>query len=186
VTARPPQPIDPQLATLAAEQAPRAAAAGPGGPARWLLVDTAGQRLALVQAGRITAAWTISTSAKGLDGAQDSGGTPPGLHRIARRIGLGAEPGAIFVSREPTGEVWAGAADPRDLILSRILTLEGLEPGVNRGPGCDSLARYIYIHGTNHEAALGTPASHGCVRLANADVIDLAGRVREGDPVVIV
>ncbi|MGV1014225.1 MAG: glutamate ligase domain-containing protein, partial [Methyloceanibacter sp.] len=72
-----------------------------------------------------------------------------------------------------------------DLILTRILTLDGLEDGVNRGPGCDSLTRYIYLHGTNHEDLLGRPMSHGCVRLANDDIRDLFARLREGDHVLI-
>ncbi|MEO5616563.1 MAG: L,D-transpeptidase family protein, partial [Candidatus Eisenbacteria bacterium] len=73
-----------------------------------------------------------------------------------------------------------------ELILTRVLWLEGLEPGVNAGPGCDSFDRYIYLHGTNQEERLGSPASHGCVRLANRDVVELFDRMREGDPVVIV
>jgi lipoprotein-anchoring transpeptidase ErfK/SrfK len=170
---------DEDLARLAGEHAP-------AGARRWLLVDIARQRLALVLDGSVAATWPVSTAAAGLDNRQDSGGTPPGLHRIARRIGLDAEAGTVFASREPTGEVWRGEPDERDLILTRILTLEGLEDGVNRGPGVDSLERYIYIHGTNHEDRLGKPVSHGCVRLANRDVMDLAARVEEGDPVVIV
>lgn len=177
---------DPRLLELVARQAVRVAAAGPRAGRRWLLVDVAGQRLALVQAGRITGLWPVSTAAAGLDARSDSGGTPPGLHRIARRVGLGAAPGAVFASREPTGEVWRGESDPRDLILARVLVLDGLEDGVNRGPGVDSRERYIYIHGTNHEDRLGAPVSGGCVRLSGRDVIDLADRVREGDPVVIV
>jgi UDP-N-acetylmuramate--alanine ligase len=118
----------------------------------------------------------------------------------------------VFESRRPTGQVWqssaarpdepsfptgaapeVGAGDApapssgdADLILSRILTLAGQEEGVNRGHGCDSQARYIYIHGTNHEDRIGQPVSHGCVRLTNTDVIDLFAKVEEGDPVVIV
>jgi UDP-N-acetylmuramate--alanine ligase len=180
-----PRDPDPDLLRLVAEQAVRVAAAGPGAGRRWLLVDTAGQRLALVERGRITGLWTVSTAAAGLDNRQDSGGTPPGLHRIGRRIGLDAAPGTVFVSREATGEVWRGGTDPRDLILSRVLTLDGLEDGLNRGPGVDSRERFIYIHGTNHEDRLGEPVSGGCVRLANRDVIELADRVAEGDPVVI-
>ena len=74
------------------------------------------------------------------------------------------------------------AGGGRDYVLTRILWLEGLEPGVNRGAGIDSRARYIYIHGTNQEQLLGTPASHGCIRMANADVIsffDYAKRHRD-------
>ena len=91
----------------------------------------------------------------------------------------------MFASREPTGEMWCGEARDDDLILTRILTLDGLEDGVNRGQGRDSLARYIYLHGTNHEGLLGRPVSHGCVRLSNDDVSQLFARVREGDFVFV-
>ena len=168
----------------------------PEGGGRWLLVDVAAQRLHLMAGPRSLREWPVSTAAAGVDAREGSGGTPPGVHRIDRRIGGDAPPGMVFVSREPTGLVWphalarpdgaTGEPLPDDLILSRVLTLEGLEEGVNRGPGVDSAARYIYLHGTNAEERLGTPCSHGCVRLANADVIALFDLVREGDPVVIV
>jgi UDP-N-acetylmuramate--alanine ligase len=186
VPASRPRTDDPRLLRLVAEQAARVGAAGPAAGRRWLLVDLAGQRLALVETGRVTGLWPVSTAAAGPDNREDSGGTPTGVHRIERRIGLEAAPGAVFVSREPTGEEWHGEPDERDLILTRVLTLEGLEDGVNRGPGVDSRARYIYIHGTNHEDRIGEPVSHGCVRMTNRDVAALADRVREGDPVVIV
>jgi len=92
---------------------------------------------------------------------------------------------AIFVSREPTGELWNGEPDPRDLILARLLTLDGCEDGVNRGPGVDSRERYIYLHGTNHEDRLGHACSHGCVRLARRDIAAVFDLVDTGDPVVI-
>ncbi len=154
-------------------------------PARLVVVDVARQRLGLLVEGRLAFEATISTSAKGIGGEEGSFRTPPGWHRIHARIGLGAEPGAVFRSREATGERWKGEAVAEDLILTRVLTLEGLEPGVNQGPGCDSRERYIYLHGTNQEAQLGTPVSHGCVRLANDAVIALADQVREGDAVLI-
>jgi len=163
---------------------------------RWLLVDVAAQRLHLLEGEAPRGEWPISTAAAGVDAREGSGGTPPGVHRIAQRIGAGAAPGTVFVSREPTGEVWtprAATTGPQpepcgepDLILTRVLTLDGLEDGVNRGPGVDSASRYIYLHGTNAEHRLGTPCSHGCVRLGNADVATLFELVREGDPVVIV
>jgi len=177
---------DPSLLKLVAEQAARVAAAGPQAGRRWLLVDLVGQRLALVEIGRVTGVWAVSTAAAGPDNREDSGGTPTGLHRVGRRIGLDAPAGTVFVGREPTGERWRGEADDRDLILTRIITLEGLEDGVNRGPGVDTVRRYIYIHGTNQEGRLGEAVSHGCVRMANRDVVELADRVGEGDPVVIV
>lgn len=168
----------------------------PDGGGRWLLVDVAAQRLHLMAGRDSLRDWPVSTAAAGLDAREGSGGTPPGVHRIDRRLGGDAPSGMVFISREPTGLIWPhalarpdgepGEPLPDDLILSRVLTLEGLEEGVNRGPGVDSIARYIYLHGTNAEERLGTPCSHGCVRLANADVIALFDLVREGDPVVIV
>ena len=155
-------------------------------PPRLILVDVDRQRLSLLEDGREVAAWPASTAAAGIGGEDGSYRTPPGWHRIHARIGAGAPSGAVFSSRVPTGEVWNGEPRADDLILTRILTLDGLEDGVNRGPGHDSLLRYIYIHGTNHEELLGRPVSHGCVRVGNADMIDLFERVSEGDPVVIV
>ncbi len=157
-------------------------------PERWLLVSTHHQRLLLIRDGAVARQYPVSTGAAGVDGREGSGGTPPGVHTIAARIGAGEPLGAVFRDRVPTGEVRPAeaAAGPADeLILTRILTLEGWEPGVNRGPGCDSLARYIYIHGTDDEARLGRAVSHGCVRMANADVVALHDEVLAGDPVVI-
>jgi UDP-N-acetylmuramate--alanine ligase len=133
----------------------------------------------------VIAEYPVSTSAFGVGGAEGSYRTPPGFHRVREMIGAGAPAGTVYVGRAPTGETWQGADTPDDLILTRILTLEGLEPGVNQGVGCDSLARYIYIHGTNHEQKLGTAASHGCIRMANRDVVDLFDRLKPGDPVVV-
>lgn len=166
----------------------------PDGTGRWLLVDVAAQRLHLMSEAVPLESWPVSTAAAGLDARDGSGGTPPGVHRISERIGDQAPPGMVFVSRLPTGRLWPhdtgrevdGADQAEDLILTRVLTLDGLEDGVNHGPGVDSSERFIYIHGTNAEARLGTPCSHGCVRLGNADVVALFDLVREGDPVVII
>jgi UDP-N-acetylmuramate--alanine ligase len=155
-------------------------------PERLIVVDVDHQRLYLLEHGSVVADYQVSTAAAGMGGGEGSLRTPPGVHRIERRIGGGQPPGTIFVDREPTGARWNGEPLTEDLILSRVLTLDGQEEGTNRGAGCDSLARYIYIHGTNHEQALGTPASHGCIRLSNRDVIDLYQRVTAGDPVVII
>ena len=165
--------------------------ARPGAPTldlaagRVLVVDPATQRLGLLAGGRLIFEAIISTAAKGLGCVADSYRTPTGWHRIHARIGAGAEPGTVFQSRVATGEVWQGEAATEDLILTRVLTLAGLEAGWNQGPGCDSLARFIYLHGTNQEHLLGTPASHGCVRLANAAVADLFEHLAEGDAVFI-
>ena len=155
-------------------------------PSRVAIVDVERQRLFWIEGNAVAAEYAVSTSSAGIGGEEDSGRTPPGWHVVHRRIGAGAARGTVFESREATGAVWRGEATEADLILTRILTLDGLEPGVNAGPGCDSLARYIYLHGTNQEGRLGEAASHGCVRLTNRDVVDLFERMREGDPVVIV
>lgn len=155
-------------------------------PARWLLVHVPTQTLVLVRHGRADRKYGVSTAAAGVSGVEGSFGTPPGVHRIARKIGAGQPVGTWFRSREPVGRWPDDDPDGDDLILSRILTLDGCEEGLNRGPGCDSLERFIYIHGTNHENGIGRPVSHGCVRLSNADVIRLFAQVEEGDPVVVV
>ncbi len=157
-------------------------------PRRWLLVDVAGQRLILAHGPFVLEVRPVSTARAGIDCRQDSGGTPCGLHRIHGKIGHQAPLGAVFVGRRPTGQVWRPGDDPvdDDLILTRILTLEGCQEGLNRGEGVDSLTRYIYIHGTNHEQQVGTPVSHGCVRMTSADMVELFDQVEEGDPVVIV
>jgi len=158
-------------------------------PARWLLVDVAGQRLVFLRDNTPTGVWPVSTAAAGIDNHQDSGGTPPGVHRIAEKIGAGCPTGTIFVDRRDTGRVWPADPAPAagaDLILTRILTLAGCEPGLNQGPGVDSRERFIYLHGTNDEAHIGTPVSHGCVRLTNAAVQEVFELINEGDPVVII
>ena len=150
-------------------------------------VDVARQVLTVTCGGRVVQTYRVSTAAAGVSAAAGSGGTPPGRHHIARLFGHTAAPGQVFVSRRAVkGQILPPAAwragGGRDYVLTRILWLEGLEPGVNRGAGIDSRARYIYIHGTNQEQLLGTPASHGCIRMANADVIsffDYAKRHRD-------
>jgi lipoprotein-anchoring transpeptidase ErfK/SrfK len=148
------------------------------------------QRLELLEGARVLRAWTVSTAAKGAGEREGSEQTPRGLHEIRAKIGAGAPEGAVFVGRRPTGEICTPEqvqAEPnRDWMLSRILWLRGLEVGQNRLGSVDTMRRYIYIHGTPDEAALGTPASHGCVRMRNADVIELFDLVEAGTPVEIV
>ena len=121
----------------------------------------------------------VSTSGFGLGSEPGSLRTPTGLFRIGEKIGADAELGAVFKSRQPTGENGLGATDA-DLVLTRILWLDGLEEH-----NANTRERYIYIHGTNHEAAIGQPASHGCIRLKNADVAELYDLVEVGTPLYI-
>ncbi len=147
-----------------------------------LVVSARAQTLELYANERMVKVYRVSTSRVGLGQAPNSYRTPTGLHRVVRWIGEGRPLGAVFVGRRFTEEVlpphaWRSDA-PRDTITTRILRLRGLEPGHNAGPGCDSYDRYIYIHGTNHEQLLGSPASAGCVRMGNRDVADLFRRTR--------
>jgi lipoprotein-anchoring transpeptidase ErfK/SrfK len=123
----------------------------------------------------------ISTAKNGPGCGEGSLCTPTGKHRVAKKIGGGLEKGAILKSRQPTGEVWRGEARDEDLILTRILWLDGAEEH-NR----NSFGRYIYLHGTNQEDALGTPASHGCVRFSNNDIVEIYELLAEGAEVEIV
>jgi len=181
-------PLDPNAAARAAELA-RAGLKRPGAPSepppRLLVVDAERQTGLWFEDGRALAQWPVSTAALGIGGKNDSYQTPPGWHRIDGKIGENAPSGTRFVAREPNGEIWSGEESDDDLILTRVLTLNGLEEGVNAGPGCDSFERYIYIHGTNQETLLGRPASHGCVRMANPDICALFECITEGDYVFI-
>ncbi len=128
-------------------------------------------------------AYRISTSRFGIGQRNGSNGTPVGLHRIARKIGSGEPMGTVFRGRRPVGLTWQGARDTR--IAHRILWLEGLEPGWNRGGEVDSFQRYIYIHGTGDEMTLGRPQSHGCVHLAASDLLPLYNHLPIGSLVWI-
>ena len=155
-----------------------------------VVVHLAAQRLELWEGDALQATYAVSTSAKGAGEAQDSEQTPRGLHEVCEKIGADRPPRAVFVGREPTGEICTpdlAAAEPeRDWILTRILWLQGLEEGRNRGPGVDSKERFIYIHGTPEEHRLGEAASHGCIRMGNAEVAELFDRVEVGTRVEIV
>lgn len=135
------------------------------------------------------ACYAISTARNGPGEMRDSECTPRGRHVIAEKIGAGSPPGTVFVARRATGEIHdaalAASHPGRDWILSRILWLAGLEDGVNRGGDRDTHSRYIYIHGTPDTTALGRPGSRGCIRMRNADIIELFERVAEGTPVNI-
>jgi UDP-N-acetylmuramate--L-alanine ligase len=181
-------PLDPNAAARAAELA-RAGLQRRGAPSqlppRLLVVDAERQTGTWFEDGKAVVQWPVSTARLGIGGAENSYRTPPGWHRIERKIGQNATSGTRFVAREPNGEIWSGEDSDDDLILTRVLTLRGLEEGVNSGTGCCSLERYIYIHGTNQQQLLGRPASHGCVRMSNEAVCALFERIEEGDYVFI-
>ncbi|MDR1969150.1 MAG: L,D-transpeptidase [Burkholderiaceae bacterium] len=154
-----------------------------------LRISLADQTLTLLEDGVPVAIYPVSTASKGAGELLGSEQTPRREHIIRARIGAGAVCGAVFLGRRPTGEIWSpelAAQHPeRDWILSRILWLSGCEPGRNRLGVCDSMRRYIYIHGTPTTELMGEPRSHGCIRMRNEDVIDLFDRVPVHTPVFI-
>lgn len=154
-----------------------------------LRISIPDQTLTLLEEGGGTlAVYPVSTALNGAGEVSGSECTPRGKHRIAARIGAGEPLNTIFVGRQPVG-VWTPKleqAEPgRDFILSRILWLAGCEPGFNQTGDVDTLSRYIYIHGTPDTRPMGQPLSHGCIRMRNADVMELFERVEEGTPVLI-
>jgi L,D-transpeptidase YbiS len=154
-------------------------------------IDVTRQTLTLFDdANQIVREYAVSTAANGVGEANGSYCTPRGQHVIRAKIGAGQAENTVFVRRRPTGETYTpelGAQFPeRDWILTRILWLSGCEHGFNRLGEVDTMRRFIYIHGSPDEVAMGTPGSHGCVRMRNADVIDLFERVPPGTPVEII
>ena len=150
-----------------------------------LYVSITHQRLWLLDVSDSDRSWQMSSSRFGQGNLEGSFQTPLGVHRIVEKYGDGARTGTIFRDRLDTGEVWTPDQAPDNLVLSRILRLAGLEEGINKGAGIDSCDRYIYLHGTSRESTIGTPSSHGCVVLRNADIIELFDAVKEGTVVYI-
>jgi L,D-transpeptidase YbiS len=154
--------------------------AGSDFPGMRIFVHVPSQTLDLLDdSGNLLRRYACSTAATGVGFEPGSNTTPTGRLRVAEKHGDGAPPGMIFKSRVPTGE-FGRDGDEADHVQTRILWLEGLEP-----ENANTRDRYIYIHGTNAESKLGTPASHGCVRMANADVIELYDAVPPGTEVII-
>ena len=139
--------------------------------------------------GSVKVRYPVSTAANGVGCEKDSGCTPLGKHIIRAKIGAGAAANSVFVARRFTGEICTPelmAQYPnRDWILTRILWLSGSEVGFNRLGNVDTMQRYIYIHGTPDSTDMGEVGSHGCVRMRNADVIELFDLVEAGTPVFI-
>jgi len=133
--------------------------------------------------------WPVSTAKNGPGEMMGSGCTPRGRHVIRAKIGAACPPGAIFVGRRATGEIYsaelAGQFPERDWMLTRILWLGGCEPGKNRWGEVDTMRRYIYIHGCPDTEPMGVAASFGCIRMRNADIVEVFDLVEPGTPVLI-
>ncbi|MBW8863418.1 MAG: L,D-transpeptidase [Verrucomicrobia bacterium] len=137
-----------------------------------LIVNIASQSASLYEQNRFVKTFSCSTSRFGIGEVLNSQRTPRGLHRIAEKIGDGEPPGTIFQDREVIGYVSELGAKAGS-ITTRIMWLEGLEPGYNRGGDVDTHERTIYIHGTGDQNSIGRPASHGCIHFADPDLISL-------------
>ncbi len=156
-----------------------------------IIVHIATQTLELLDnSGVILRCYSISTGKNGVGEESGSYCTPRGKHIIRAKIGGGQPENSVFVRRRPTGEIYTpelGAAHPgRDWILTRILWLSGMESGYNRLGNCDTMRRYVYIHGTPDETELGVPGSRGCVRMRNADLLELFELVVPGVEVDVI
>jgi len=155
----------------------------------YIEIDIGEQKLRHVGVDGVRHEYDISTGKNGAGERLDSECTPRGKHVIAEKIGAGCAPDTVFVGRQPTGELYRPELQQehpgRDWILTRILWLAATETDKNRGGDVDTHARYIYIHGAPDDVEMGKPGSRGCIRMRNADVIELFDNVDVGTPVII-
>ncbi len=158
-------------------------------PKKYLHISILKQQLSLICEGEIDKVYSVSTAKNGAGEKMGSECTPTGWHKIRAKIGDKQALNAVFVGRRVTGEIYTPDLSTefpqRDWVLTRILWLGGLEAGKNRYGNVDSTWRYIYIHGCPDELMLGKPESHGCIRMKNADILDLFNRVDAGLKVLI-
>ena len=148
------------------------------------------QSLVLFEGGQCTRRYAVSTARNGVGERKGSFCTPRGAHIVRAKIGAGAAENTVFVGRRPTGEIYSPELalrfPGRDWILTRILWLSGCEPGFNRLGDVDTMRRYVYIHGSPDFVPMGVPGSIGCIRMRNADIVELFDRIEPGTRVVVV
>ena len=154
-----------------------------------LFVSIENQKMYHIKEGTIVKKYIISSSEYGTGSEAGSNKTPLGLHKVKEKYGAKTPINGTIIGRGFYGRIATIYKDKQksktDDITSRIFWLEGLEKGKNKGEGIDSYKRYIYIHGTSEEGRLGTPASHGCIRMKNNEVIDLYKTIEIGTLVLI-
>ena len=153
-------------------------------------INVAEQQLSLYDSDdQLLQQYSVSTSKYGTGNQNGSEQTPLGLHRVKDKLGGAMPVNEVFIGRVPHGNLdeckERGVELPDDVIMSRILWLEGMEPGRNQGGYVDTYQRYIYIHGTNHEDKIGAPSSIGCIRMRNEDIVNLYRLVEVGSEVLI-
>ncbi len=154
-----------------------------------IIVDLSLQVLRVFNQQRVLFSYLISSAINGAGEQMNSEKTPRGYHQICAKIGAGAPINTVFHARRPTGEICTPYLQQcyphRDWIVTRILWLAGCEPGNNRFGAVDTAKRKIYIHGTPDPNVLGEPSSHGCLRMANQDIIELFDMIPAGTQVCI-
>ena len=154
-----------------------------------LFVNITEQKMYYIKEGEIVKTYVISSSSYGVGNKAGSNKTPIGLHKVKLKFGDETPVNSRMIGRIFYGDIATIYSDTSksktDDVCSRILWLVGLEEGLNKGEGIDSYNRYIYIHGTSEEGRLGKPASHGCIRMKNKEVIELYEKVKIGTLVLI-
>ena len=156
----------------------------------FLYVGIRRQKMYHIKNNKIFSTYPVSTSSKGAGNNVGSFKTPTGLHFIAEKIGDNAPVATLFINKKNTGKVVpiniTEVSSNKDEITSRVLSLKGLQQGINKGKKYDTFARGIYIHGTSDEASIGKPSSHGCIRMKNDDIIELFDLLSVGTKVVLI
>ena len=156
----------------------------------FLYVGIRRQKMYHIKNNKIFSTYPVSTSSKGAGNNIGSFKTPTGLHFIAEKIGDNAPVATLFINKKNTGKVVpiniTEVSSNKDEITSRVLSLKGLQQGINKGKKYDTFARGIYIHGTSDEASIGKPSSHGCIRMKNDDIIELFDLLSVGTKVVLI
>ena len=154
-----------------------------------LFVNITEQKMYYIKEGGIVKTYVISSSSYGVGNKAGSNKTPIGLHKVKQKFGEETPINGKMIGRVFYGDIATIYTDntksKTDDVCSRILWLVGLEEGLNKGEGIDSYNRYIYIHGTSEEGRLGKPASHGCIRMKNKEVIELYEKIKIGTLVLI-
>jgi L,D-transpeptidase YbiS len=152
-------------------------------------IDIAKQQLRFFDQGNLVLSYTIASATNGVGELSGSECTPRGKHIIRAKIGYDAPINSVFVGRRQTGEIYKSSMreefPKRDWILTRIMWLSGCEVGKNRLHNSDTMRRYIYIHGCPDEDVMGTPSSHGCIKMRNSELIELFDHVKVYTPVLI-
>ncbi len=155
----------------------------------YLFISIKNQKLYYIKEDKVISSYLISSAKNGVGQDMHSGKTPEGLHIIQEKIGTNLPKGALFSERIFNGKISKIYTDTIDRaideITSRILWLSGEEEGVNKGGNIDTFNRYIYIHGTPEEGLIGRPASHGCIRMINKEIIELYELIPTKTPVLI-